>query len=43
MPRNPSSTEARISFTGKQYEQQEMKSNSVLFGTPLLKAQNEKI
>jgi len=27
----------------KQYEQQKMKINSLLFSTPLLKAQNDKI
>jgi len=30
-------------YTFKQYQQQEMKSNSILFGTPILKVQNDKI
>jgi len=32
-----------IYYKFKQYEQQEMKSNSILFGKLLLKAQNYKI
>jgi len=39
----PGCNKLRTFYIFKQYEQQTVKSNSILFGTPLLKAQNDKI